>query len=65
VIVYQAATLPIGQPRIERTTLRALPGAQLGMADTLAIPPAQAMEPDEQIRARLAALDAASEQATA
>jgi hypothetical protein len=45
--------------------LRALPGAQLGMADTLAIPPAQAMEPDEQIRARLAALDAASEQATA
>jgi hypothetical protein len=64
VIVYQAATLPIGQPRVERTTLRALPGAALGMADTLAIPPARAMEPDEEIRARLAALDAASGQAS-
>lgn len=64
VIVYQAATLPIGQPRIDRTTLRALPGAQLGMADTLAIRPALPMEPDEEIRARLAALDAASEPAT-
>lgn len=65
VIVYQAATLPIGAPRIERTTLRALPGAQLGMADTLAIPPAQAMELDAEICARLAALDAASEEVTA
>ena len=64
VIVYQAATLPIGQPRIDRTTLRALPGAQLGMADTLAIRPALPMEPDEEIRARLAALDAVSEPAT-
>ncbi|HEV2539106.1 MAG TPA: SAM-dependent methyltransferase [Frateuria sp.] len=62
VIIYQAATLPIGQPRIERTRLQALPGAELSMADTLAIPPARAMELAEDIRVRLEALDAVSEE---
>jgi siroheme synthase len=59
VIVYRAATLPFQRPRIERTTLARLPGAALGMADTLAIPPAQAMQPAPEIRARLEALDRA------
>lgn len=59
VIVYRAATLPIQSPRIERMPLQALPGADLTMADTLAIPPAQAMQVDPEIRARLAALDRA------
>lgn len=57
VILYQAATLPIQTPRIERLALSDLPGASTGMGDTLAIPPASPMQPDPAIRARLAALD--------
>lgn len=57
VILYQAATLPIQAPRIERLPLADLPGASTGMGDTLAIPPAHPMQPDPAIRARLAALD--------
>jgi precorrin-6B methylase 1 len=57
VIVYRAATLPIQSPRIERMPLQALPEADLTMADTLAIAPAQLMRADPEIRARLAALD--------
>jgi hypothetical protein len=57
VILYQAATLPIQAPRIERLALADLPGASTGMGDTLAIPPARPMQPDPGIRARLAALD--------
>lgn len=57
VIVYQAATLPIQTPRIERLALADLPGASIGMGDTLAIPPARPLQPDPAIRARLAALD--------
>jgi len=57
VIVYRAATLPIQSPSITRTTLGGLPDMALGMTDTLAIPPAAAMAPDPEIRARLAALD--------
>jgi precorrin-6B methylase 1 len=57
VIVYQAATLPIQSPRIERLALGDLPHADMGMADMLAIPPASAMQPDLEIRARLTALD--------
>lgn len=57
VIIYRAATLPIQQARVERTTLRELPQAEVGMADTVVLPPAQAMQPDPGIRARLAELD--------
>ncbi len=59
VIIYRAATLPIQSPRIERLPLHALPEADLTMADTLAIPPSRAMQPDPEIRARLTALDLA------
>lgn len=57
VILYQAATLPIHKPRIERLALADLPEASTGMGDTLAIPPARPMQPDLAIRTRLAALD--------
>ncbi len=60
VIVYRAATLPIQPPRIERLALGDLPQADVGMADTVVIPPARAMQPDREIRARLAALDRAA-----
>jgi len=56
VIVYRAATLPFQSPRIERLPLGALPGAEVGMADTLAVPPARALEADHEVRTRLAAL---------
>jgi hypothetical protein len=57
VIVYQAATLPIHSPRIERLALADLPRATLGMADMVAVPPARPMQPDPEIQARVAALD--------
>jgi precorrin-3B methylase len=67
VIIYRSATLPIQQARIERVALGDLPQADIGMADTVVIPPARAMQPDPVIRARLAALDrtAAGEAASA
>ena len=60
VIIYRTATLPIQQPRIERVALGDLPQADVGMADTVVVPPARAMEPNPEIRARLAALDLAA-----
>lgn len=57
VILYTAATLPLHQPRIERLPLRALPSADIDMHATLVIPPARPLEPDLQVRKRLADLD--------
>jgi precorrin-3B methylase len=57
VIIYRAATLPTQHARIERVPLQALPGAEVGMTDTLAIPPARPMQANEEIRARLNELD--------
>lgn len=57
VILYKVPTLPTQQPRIERLALRKLPDADIDMHVTLVVPPATALKPDEQTRARLAALD--------
>lgn len=57
VIIYKVATLPTQQPRIERLALGSLPDADIDMHVTLVVPPATALEPDQQTRARLAALD--------
>jgi len=57
VILYQAATLPMHKPRIERLALRELPGAAIDMHVTVVVPPATALQPDMEIRNRLAALD--------
>jgi len=59
VIVYRGATLPFQTPRIERMPLSALPGASLGMSETLAVPPCRPLDPDPAIRERLANLRAA------
>jgi precorrin-6B methylase 1 len=61
VILYRAATLPIQAARIERIPLSALPQAQTGMEDTLAIPPALVMQPNAEIRTRLRQLDQLAE----
>ena len=58
-IIYRAATLPIDRPRMERTTLAALPRAVIGMAETVVIPPARPMQANPEILARLDALDRA------
>jgi hypothetical protein len=58
VIAYEAATLPITAPRIERLPLRALAGAELHMHSTLVVPPALEMPRDEAMHARIEALEA-------
>lgn len=58
VILYEAATSPIGTPRIERLRLDGLPDATIHMQSTLVIPPAAALAPDPVVRARLAELEA-------
>jgi precorrin-3B methylase len=60
VIVYKTATLPTQQPRIERIALSQLPAADIDMHATVVVPPATALQPDPEISARLAALDAAT-----
>ncbi|HEY4367074.1 MAG TPA: SAM-dependent methyltransferase [Steroidobacteraceae bacterium] len=59
IIVYKVATLPTQQPRIERIALAALPDADIDMHATVVIPPATLLQPDLEISARIAALDAA------
>lgn len=59
VIIYRAATLPIHAPRIERTTLRRLAAARIELPDTLVIPPAGKLEPDEKVLRRVAQLERA------
>lgn len=58
VIIYRAATLPIQQARIERTTLRDLPAATIDLQDTIVLPPSRDLEPNHEIRDRLSVLDA-------
>ena len=57
VIIYRAPTLPIQTARIERVALGDLPQADVGMADTLVIPPARPLLPNPEICARLHELD--------
>lgn len=57
VILYKARTLAISRPEIERMPLRALPDAECDMHSTLVVPPSSALEPDEQVREQLRALD--------
>jgi siroheme synthase len=58
VIIYEAATSPIGTPRVERVRLDALPQAEFQMHSTLVVPPAVAPTPDSLMLARLAQLEA-------
>ncbi|MGB3381898.1 MAG: hypothetical protein WBA47_09975, partial [Rhodanobacter sp.] len=63
VIIYRAPTLPIQQARIERLPLGELPQAEVGMADTVVVPPARALSVDHEMRARLDVLDKAASEA--
>ncbi len=60
VVVYEAATLPISAPRMERLPLSALVDATLSPQSTLVVPPARPMARNEAMLARIAEIDAAS-----
>lgn len=53
VIVYEAATLPFQQPRIESITLAQLPYIKLNAISTLMIPPAKALSLNHQVLQQL------------
>lgn len=57
VIVYRAASSPLEPTRIRHLALTELPQVVMDQADTLVLPPARAMQPDAEMRARLDALD--------
>lgn len=56
--VYEAATLPIIQPRVDIVTLRDFPAIELGMASTLVLPPCRPMRPNTAMLSRIAELEA-------
>lgn len=58
-LLYEAATLPIHPPRIERLPLASLATARLTAQSTLVLPPARKLERNEDMLARLSALDEA------
>lgn len=58
VVIYEAATLPIATPRIERIPLSGLAAADVRLQSTLAVPPARPMVRDEAMLARIDAIDA-------
>lgn len=57
VIAYEAATLPIGLPRMDRLPLGVLPMAALSAATTLVIPPAVPLRRNERLLERLRRLE--------
>lgn len=58
VIVYEAATLPIVEPRMERMPLWALAEAELHLQSTLVVPPAMPLKRNDALLEKLARLDA-------
>lgn len=64
VIAYEAATLPIADPRMEQMRLADLVDADLRLQTTLVIPPARPMQRNQDMLDRLAALERAAETET-
>jgi len=63
VTVYEAATLPITQPRMDTVALCDLPDTPLYMHSTLVVPPCEALQLDEVMLARIEALQRAETEA--
>lgn len=57
VLIYEAATLAIAQPRVERLALQDLVHAALHMQSTLIIPPCQPLRQNQRMHDQLDALD--------
>jgi uncharacterized protein YabN with tetrapyrrole methylase and pyrophosphatase domain len=64
IIIYRCATLAIDAPRIDRVALRDLPQVEMGVAETVILPPAREMKPVPETWARVKALDRAAGNAT-
>jgi hypothetical protein len=64
VIIYEAATLPISTPRMQTVTLDALAHTELFLQSTLVVPPCQAMQRNENMLARIEALERVLNSAT-
>lgn len=60
VIIYEAPTLPVSTPRIERVPLARLPDEQLHMQSTVVVPPCEPLRRDEAMITRAARLDNAA-----
>lgn len=56
VILYEACTLPVGEPRMEQVTLAQLPDAEIHLHTTLVLSPAEELKPNNQMQARLKTL---------
>ena len=63
VTVYEAATLPITQPRMDTVALCDLADTPLHMHSTLVVPPCEALQLDEVMLARIEALQRAETEA--
>ncbi|MDZ4813727.1 MAG: SAM-dependent methyltransferase [Pseudomonadota bacterium] len=63
VIIYQAATLPIQKPRMERIKLSELVDAKVDMQITMVVPPCLAKVRDDNVHQRLAELALAETEA--
>lgn len=57
IVLYEAATLPISGPKVDRMPLASLVGRDVGMQATLVVPPAEPMRRDERMLERLARLE--------
>ncbi len=57
VIIYEAATLPISKPRMQKVALSDLAGAELHLQSTMVLPPCQAMQRDDRMLARIEELE--------
>lgn len=57
VVVYEAATLPISTPRMQKLPLKLLANTELFLQSTLVLPPCQTMQKDEIMIARIEALE--------
>ncbi|WP_267220909.1 SAM-dependent methyltransferase [Dyella silvae] len=57
VTIYRAATLPVERPRIRKVALRDLPTTPMTPEETVVLPPAKAVERDEDFIRQVEALD--------
>jgi hypothetical protein len=57
VIIYKAAYVPVERPYVYRTTLELLASVRVDPHGTLVLPPARKLEPDPEIRERLARIE--------
>lgn len=57
VIIYEAATLPISKPRMEKLALSELLHAELHLQSTMVVPPCRAMQRDDSMLARIEELE--------